>query len=261
MEGLSKAHFLDYGKLYALTDLATEEFVQWARELGASVADVEVWAQGLRRLTQAAELRAKAAQRGFAKRSREELTYCLSERREDSHATGWSSGGTRSDGPPPPLGGRHWPGGRGKKKATRGTAAGRADSDKRERGRAVAKPVVLLDFLDLPLAARARQCHDKTVHLRRGARGLRVSTLRMCVRAWTKLQTWLEATLGRSCPRSVNDVLGYLECPASGGKSAGVLLQVLQAVRFIDAAGEVRGGLALATPQFWTTSCASTRFR
>ena len=46
VEGLTKAHFLDYGKLYALTDLAKEEFVQWARELGASAADVEVWAQG-----------------------------------------------------------------------------------------------------------------------------------------------------------------------------------------------------------------------
>ena len=35
--------------------------------------------------------------------------------------------------PPPPPGGRRWPGGRGKK-ATRGSAAGRADRDKRERG-------------------------------------------------------------------------------------------------------------------------------
>ena len=101
VEGLGKAHFLDYGRLYALADLAEEEFVQWARELGASAADVEVWAQGLRRLTQAAELRAKAAQRGFAKRSREELAYFLSERRRDSQATGRSSGGTCSDVPPP----------------------------------------------------------------------------------------------------------------------------------------------------------------
>ena len=42
---------------------------------------VEVWAQELRRLTQAAELRGKAAQKGFANRRREELAYCLSERR------------------------------------------------------------------------------------------------------------------------------------------------------------------------------------
>ena len=157
VEGLSKAHFLDYVKFYALTDLAKEEFVQWARELGAGAADVEVCAQGLRRLTQAAELRAKVGQSGFAKRSREELTYSLSETRKDSHATGRSSGSTRSDGPPPPHGGRHWPGGRGNKEATRGTAAGRADRDKRERGRAVGKLVDLLDFLDLPLAVMARQ--------------------------------------------------------------------------------------------------------
>ena len=32
------------------------------------------------------------------------------------------------------------------------------------------------------------------------------------IRAWTKLQTWLEATVGRSWPHSVDDVLGYLEC-------------------------------------------------
>ena len=204
-------------------DRQREEFAQWARELGASAADVEVWAQGLRRFTQAAELRAKAAQRGFAKRSREELAYFLSERRRDSQATGRSSGGTCSDVPPPPQpGGRRWPGGRGKKKATRGTAAVRADRDKREREKAVAKLVDLLDFLDLPIAVRARQYHDKTVHLRRGARGLRVSTLRMRIRAWTKLQTWLEATVGRSWPHSVDDVLGYLECLASGGKSAGI---------------------------------------
>ena len=173
VEGLSKAHFLDYGKLYALTDLAMEEFVQWARELGADAADVEVWAQGPRRLTQAAELGAEAAQRG---------------------------------------------GGRGKKEATRGTAAGRADRDKRKRKKAVAKLVHLVDFLDLPFAVRP-----------------------MRIRTWTKLQTWLEATLGRSWPHSVNDdVLGYLECLASGGKSAGALLQVLQAVRLMGAAGEVR---------------------
>ena len=48
---------------------------------------------------------------------------------------------------------------------------------------------------------------------------------------------------GRSWPHSVNDVLVYLECLASGGKSAGVLLQVLEAVRFMEAAGEVRRGL------------------
>ena len=82
---------------------------------------VEVWAQGLRRLTQAAELRAKAAQRGLAKRGGEELAYCLSERRKDSQATGRSSGSTRSDGPPPPLVVGTGPGERGKKKATRGS--------------------------------------------------------------------------------------------------------------------------------------------
>ena len=72
--------------------------VQWARESGASAAEVGVWAQGLRHLTQAAELRAKAAQRGFAKRSREELAYFLSERRKDSQATGRSSGSTGPEG-------------------------------------------------------------------------------------------------------------------------------------------------------------------
>ena len=50
---------------------------------------------------------------------------------------------------------------------------------------------------------------------------------------------------------------GYLECLASGGKSAKILLQVLQAVRFMEAAGEVAAPrVASATPQSRTTSCA-----
>ena len=141
---------------------------------------------------------------------------------ETARPRGRSSGSTCSDvPPPPPLDGRRWPGGRGKKKATRGAAAGRADRDKREREKAVAKLVDLLDFLDLPIAVRARQYHKKTVHLRRGARGLRVSTLRMPIRAWTKLQTWLEARVGSSWPHSVDDVLGYQRREKCRGIAAG----------------------------------------
>ena len=45
VEGLGKAHFLDYGRLYALAHLAEEEFVQWARGVGCQ-SRRRVWAQG-----------------------------------------------------------------------------------------------------------------------------------------------------------------------------------------------------------------------
>ena len=168
---------------------------------------------------------AKAAQRGFAKSAaREELTYALSRQASERQpGQGRSSEGTCSD---VPSSSPWWSAlARSARQEEGHEGYCRRDlsrqGPKREREKAVAKLVNLLDFLDLPIAVRARQYHDKTVHLRRGARGLRVSTLRMRIRAWTKLQTWLEATVGRSWPHSVDDVLGTSSVSPAAGKVQG----------------------------------------
>ena len=71
----------------------------------------QTWKSGLKDYDASLRRRssgAKAAQRGFAKRSHEELAYFLSERRRDSQATGRSSSGTCSDVPPPTISSDAW---------------------------------------------------------------------------------------------------------------------------------------------------------
>ena len=188
VEGLSKAHFLDCGKLYALTLPRRSSYSGHA----SWVPMPQMCKSGLKGYGASRRRRSSGLRqpRGwFAKRSREELAYCLSERRTAMPLAGRQGARARTVlGTGPEGEARRRP--RGVLPRRERTGAGESS------GQAGGPD-------GFPGPPDCREGADKTVRLRRGARGPRVNTLRMRIRAWTILQIWLEGTLGKSWPHTL----------------------------------------------------------
>lgn len=133
----------------------------------------------------------------------------------------------------------HWRTSRVRKLSEAASIDERASVERAERERWLLRLIQIVREARLPVVAKAESSLDPQSALLHIAGARRSKTIRMRVRCWSKLATWLQLTQGNSYPRSVGQLLDYLKDVVDGGCCRTIPDSIAAALAFVEQAGDV----------------------